>query len=152
MLIADLLRPERLALDLQSATGPEAIREVASLVQDDPAIVSFDKFYELLLAREQLESTYLGAGVALPHARAAHIREMTLAIGRSKEGVRFTGAPEPVHLIFVIGTPQRMATEYLSVVGGLARMLKDAQVRDRLLAAHDAQAFIEVLEAAEKRF
>ncbi|MES2310449.1 MAG: hypothetical protein V4507_16470, partial [Verrucomicrobiota bacterium] len=58
-------------------------------------------------------------------ARTDHLKGMVLAAGRSADGVFFENAKSTVRLIFVIGTPRRMATEYLSVVGGLARLLRD---------------------------
>jgi mannitol/fructose-specific phosphotransferase system IIA component (Ntr-type) len=152
MLISDLLKANQIALDLQGPDGPGAIREVASLLRENPAVLSFDDFYAELLAREQVESTCLGNGIAFPHARTDHIKNMVLAVGRSRPGVFFQGCGETVHLLFIIGTPKRMATDYLSVVGGLARLLKDADLREKLLAAPDAAAFIEVIAAGEKKF
>jgi mannitol/fructose-specific phosphotransferase system IIA component (Ntr-type) len=54
-----------------------------------------------------------------------------------------------VKLIFVIGTPKRMVTDYLSVVGGLARLLKDPATRDSLMAATSTDDFIAALTQAE---
>ena len=151
MLTSDLLKPDQIRLDLQSPSGSEAIREVASLLRASPAITSFDGFYEELLAREQVESTCLGNGIAFPHARTDHIKGMVLAIGRSAAGVPFAGG-QMVRLLFIIGTPKRLATDYLSVVGGLARIVKNAQIREELLAAPTPEAFIRILAAAEKKF
>jgi mannitol/fructose-specific phosphotransferase system IIA component (Ntr-type) len=152
MLISDLLKGNQILLDLQSTDGAGAIQEVASLLQGSPSVTSYPDFYAELLAREKVESTCLGNGVAFPHARTDHIKNMVLAIGRSRTGVSFQSCGQTVHLLFIIGTPKRMATDYLSIVGGLARLLKEAKLRDQLLAAADIPAFIQVLAEGEKKF
>jgi mannitol/fructose-specific phosphotransferase system IIA component (Ntr-type) len=74
---------------------------------------------------------------------------MVLAIGRSTTGVWFENSGQSVKLIFVIGTPKRMVTDYLSVVGGLARLLKDSSTREKLISAPTVEEFIATLTAAE---
>jgi len=74
---------------------------------------------------------------------------MVLAVGRSPQGVWFENSGQTVRLIFVIGTPKRMVTDYLSVVGGLARLLKDSSTREHLLAATNVDEFIATLTQAE---
>ncbi len=152
MLISDLLKADQILLDLQSTDGPGAIREISNLLQANPSVTDFDDFYQELLAREKVESTCLGNGVAFPHARTDHIKAMVLAVGRSKAGIPFQNGSQIVHLLFVIGTPKRMATDYLSVVGGLARLLKEEKLRNQLLAAPDVPAFIQIIATGEKKF
>ena len=74
---------------------------------------------------------------------------MVLAIGRSTKGVWFENCNQTVKLIFVIGTPKRMVTDYLSVVGGLARLLKDASTREQLISAPNVEEFCSTLTQAE---
>ncbi|HEY8966731.1 MAG TPA: PTS sugar transporter subunit IIA [Candidatus Methylacidiphilales bacterium] len=151
MLISDLLKTGQVNLQLKSTDGTGAIREVAELLRDNPAVTSFDGFFEELEARERVETTCLGNGIAFPHARTDHIKTMVLAVGRSAEGVHFKSCNQIVHLLFTIGTPKRMATDYLSIVGGLARILKDPKLREALMEAPDAAAFVSIIASAEKK-
>ena len=151
MLISDLLKTGQVNLQLKSTDGTGAIREVAELLRENPAVISFDGFYGELEAREQVETTCLGNGIAFPHARTDHIKSMVLAVGRSPEGVHFKSCNQIVHLLFTIGTPKRMATDYLSVVGGLARILKEAKLREALMTAPDTATFVSIIAAAEKK-
>ena len=104
-----------------------------------------------LLARERIESTCLGNEIAFPHARTDHIKGMVLAVGRNMQGVLFENCNQIVRLIFVIGTPRRMATDYLTVVGGLARLLRDQALFQELLTAETPEAFIGVISRFEKK-
>ncbi len=116
-----------------------------SCCRANPNVTNFAGFYEELLARERIESTCLGNEIAFPHARTDFLKGMVLAIGRSPQGVWFENSGQTVKLIFVIGTPKRMVTDYLSVVGGLARLLKDASTRESLIAAPNVEEFIATL-------
>jgi mannitol/fructose-specific phosphotransferase system IIA component (Ntr-type) len=149
MQISSLLKPEQIKMELTQQKRCNAINEVAQLLQSNPNVTNFAGFYEELLARERIESTCLGNEIAFPHARTDSLKGMVLAIGRSTQGVWFENSSETVKLIFVIGTPKRMVTDYLSVVGGLARLLKDASTREKLISAPTVEEFIATLTQAE---
>ena len=149
MQISSLLKPEQIKMELVQQKRCEAINEVAQLLQSNPNVTNFAGFYEELLARERIESTCLGNEIAFPHARTDSLKGMVLAVGRSTQGVWFENCGQSVKLIFVIGTPKRMVTDYLSVVGGLARLLKDASTREQLISAPTVEEFIATLTQAE---
>jgi mannitol/fructose-specific phosphotransferase system IIA component (Ntr-type) len=149
MQISSLLKPEQINLELAQQERCNAINEVAQPLQSNPNVTNFADFYEEILARERIESTCLGNEIAFPHARTDSLKGMVLAIGRSTQGVWFENCGQTVKLIFVIGTPKRMVTDYLSVVGGLARLLKDASTREQLIAAPTVEEFIATLTQAE---
>jgi mannitol/fructose-specific phosphotransferase system IIA component (Ntr-type) len=149
MQISSLLKPEQIKLELGQQKRCNAINEAAQLLQGNPNVINFPGFYEELLARERVESTCLGNEIAFPHARTDYLKGMVLAVGRSSQGVWFENSGQTVRLIFVIGTPKRMVTDYLSVVGGLARLLKDPATREQLLAAANVEDFIAALTQAE---
>ena len=138
MQISSLLKPEQIKLELSQQKRCNAINEVAQLLQANPNVTNFAGFYEELLARERIESTCLGNEIAFPHARTDSLKGMVLAVGRSTQGVWFENSEQTVKLIFVIGTPKRMVTDYLSVVGGLARRIATGpgQVLTRMRCAH----------------
>ena len=149
MQISSLLKPDQIKLELDQAKRCNAINEVAQLLQHNPNVTNFAGFYEELLARERIESTCLGNEIAFPHARTDSLKGMVLAVGRSTQGVWFENCGQSVKLIFVIGTPKRMVTDYLSVVGGLARLLKEASTREQLISVSTVEEFIATLTQAE---
>ena len=144
MRLVELVQPNLVLLDLKETKRTAAIHEVAKLLEKDPDVLNFQSFYDELLARERLEATSLGYGVAFPHARTDHVKKMVLAVGRSSTGVLFENSGEKIHFIFVIGTPRRMVTEYLALVGAMARLLRSDEVRQKLLAAKTPEDFAAV--------
>ena len=144
MNLAELVQPKLVLLEVKETKRTAAIHEVAKLLEKDPDVLNFQSFYDELLARERLEATSLGYGVAFPHARTDHVKKMVLAVGRSSTGVLFENSGEKIHFIFVIGTPRRMVTEYLALVGAMARLLRSDEVRQKLMAAKTPEDFAAV--------
>jgi len=145
MKLSELLHPRQILLDLKENKRTAAIHEVAALLSQDEGVINFKGFYDELLARERVEATSLGNGVAFPHARTDHVKHLVLAVGRSVEGVTFEAGGEKIHFIFVIGTPRRMVTEYLALVGAMARLLRNEEVRLKLLSACTPEEFLAAL-------
>ncbi|GAB4243882.1 MAG: hypothetical protein OHK005_08500 [Candidatus Methylacidiphilales bacterium] len=147
--ISKILKPGEIALALKARERCPAIHEVIDQLAGNPSVVNLAGFHEEVLARERVESTCLGNGVAFPHARTDHVKGLVIAVGRSPSGIDFETVHQTVNLLFIIGTPKKMVTDYLAVVGALARLLKDDSLRDQLLAVPTTEEFIEVLAAAE---
>ena len=149
--ISQFLEPSRITLSVQGACGTAAIGEVARLLDGHPDVTSFQGFHDALLAREQLDTTCLGNGIAIPHARTGHVREIVLAVGRSDRGVFFPSSGETVQLMFVIGTPENNPAAYLAILSSLCRLLKDPATHAALLNAPTPEAFIQAILAAEQK-
>ena len=125
-------------------------KEAVDILQRAGCVTNFDAFFQEILERERVSNTALGHDVAIPHARTEQCTEILIAVGRSAEGVDFEAKDsQPVRLVFLIGTPKQMVTEYLRVVGNLARLLRQDQLRQNLLDAPDATAFIRLIDQAE---
>ena len=149
--LTKLLDPSRINLQVQSTKRTAALNEVARLLAAHPEVANFDGFYNELLARERLDTTYLGNEIALPHARTEHVKGIVLAIGRSDAGIHFENCNQTVRLMFILGTPKSNPTDYLLVVSTLCKILKESANRDPLMAATTPDAFIAALTAAEAR-
>ena len=148
--IASLLSPETIQLELQNTQKVSALREVAELLAQSKCVGDFEAFFNEILQRERVSNTALGHDVAIPHARTDQCSDILIAVGRSRQGIDFEAKDgNPVRLIFLIGTPKQMVTDYLRAVGTLARLLRQDDLRHRLLDAPDAAAFIKIIEAAE---
>ncbi|MBV9462987.1 MAG: PTS sugar transporter subunit IIA [Verrucomicrobiae bacterium] len=150
MKISELLDPRFMNLFVEAADKDAALRAVTELARAHPEILDFDAFSRSVQDRESLGSTSIGHAVAIPHARTDHVRKMVLIVGRVPAGVTFDARDvEPVRFIFMVGTPKQMITDYLRVIGSLARCMKDPEFRGRLLAAKTPEEFIELFRAKE---
>ena len=151
--LADLLNEKHVDLDLRTRTPATALRKLVRLLQTDERINEPEKFLEQVLERESVNPSVVEHGVAFPHARTDLVDRIVLGIGRSRAGIRFAPESERARLIFLIGVPQRLVSDYLVCVGALARILKDDEVRQRLLYVETAKEFVEILRTpAENPF
>lgn len=143
--LPELLDPKQVALDLRAQGQDDAILEIVDLLRANGKIAEYYEFSDAVMERERRSSTNTGEGVAFPHARTDLVERLILGIGRSKKGISFGAVTEPVHLIFLLGVPQRAITEYLVCVGTIARIVKTDAVRERLLTTDSADDFNAVL-------
>jgi mannitol/fructose-specific phosphotransferase system IIA component (Ntr-type) len=146
--LADLIDPRQIVLNLRAHRQSEAMKEIVDLLVASEKIDSPEKFLEQLEARERTNSTYAADGVAFPHARTKFVEEIVVGIGRSEAGIPWTGKGELAHLIFLIAVPERLISDYLVVVGAIARTTKDRPLRTLLLHAESADDFIATLLSA----
>jgi mannitol/fructose-specific phosphotransferase system IIA component (Ntr-type) len=149
--ISTLLKTEFILLDLKSTSFTEAIHEVTFLLNGHDKISNLELFYQDILGREQSQTSYLGNGVAFPHARTNHVKSMVLAVGRSIQGIKMESQSQNAHFIFVIGTPKKMVMDYLTVAGSLARLLHDTGIREQLMQSTTTKDFYHILASSEQK-
>ena len=145
---ADLLHEQQVILRLRSRKPANAIREIVDVLAADISGRKIDNpgaFLEQLLAREQTHASAVEHGVAFPHVRTDLVDEIVIGVGRSRAGISFGENQQRAHLIFVIGVPERLISDYLVCVGTLARLVKEETIRSRLLNAETPHEFIEAL-------
>src|SRR5215469_14169692 len=146
--LADLLHKQQVIMRLRSRKPAHAIREIVDVLASDISDRKIDKpeaFLEQVLAREQTHPSVVENGVVFPHARMDLVDEIVIGVGRSRAGISFAENQQRAHLIFVIGVPERLLSDYLVCVGTLARLVKDETIRSRLLNAETPHEFIGAL-------
>jgi mannitol/fructose-specific phosphotransferase system IIA component (Ntr-type) len=146
--LAELVDPKQIALNLRATTQTGAMREIVDLLVAADTIGNQEKFLSEMRARETINSTYAADGVAFPHARTKLVDQIVLGIGRSEAGIPWTGKGEVAHLIFLIAVPERLISDYLVVVGAVARATKDRPLRTLLIHAESVDEFIATLLSA----
>ena len=148
VVLADVLDERAVTLELQARTRDDALREIIATMAGEGRLGEPEKLFAEVQAREEVHSTFMGRGVAFPHARTTLVKQILLGIGRSGEGVPFGTKGELAHLIFVIAVPQRMITDYLTCVGALARLSSDERTRAALEEATTPNEFVGVLRTS----
>jgi mannitol/fructose-specific phosphotransferase system IIA component (Ntr-type) len=145
--LVDLLDEQQVILRLRSRKPANAIREIVQMLAHTGKIARPEAFLEQVLAREQTHPSVVQNSVAFPHVRTDLVEEIVVGVGRSRAGIPFGENQQRAHLIFVIGVPERLLSDYLICVGTLARLVKDETTRSKLLNAGTPQQFIDALTA-----
>ncbi|MFN2509497.1 MAG: PTS sugar transporter subunit IIA [Chthoniobacterales bacterium] len=151
VVLADVLEEERVTLDLRARNRNQALREIVLTMRGEEKVREPEKFLAEVIAREEAHTTYMGNGIAFPHARTNWVTQIILGIGRSRDGVPFDGAREPAQLIFFIGVPQLMVSDYLVCVGALARLTRERPTRAALMSAAAEKEIVEILRESSLR-
>ena len=139
-------RQELIKTDLKSKDKWSIIEELAQLFVDAGYVEDKNEFVNALRRREEIESTAIGDGIAIPHARSEAVKELHVAFGRAKDGVNFDALDKkPVHLIFMIAAPQNVRKEYLQAVAKVARLLKSQVMKKALLNANTVDEVMRII-------
>jgi mannitol/fructose-specific phosphotransferase system IIA component (Ntr-type) len=147
MTLADFTSPALIIPQLRGQDVPSVIQELSQAMQCEKRIPDLLPFYEAVIKREFLVSTNMEAGTAFPHARMPGLQELSFALGRSHEPLRWaTRSAHPIRLVFLLAVPAIDATQYLFLISGLVRLAKDAPLMERLLCAPDALQMFELLQ------
>jgi PTS system nitrogen regulatory IIA component len=138
MEIADLLTADRVALNVRVRDKRGLIAEIARLASAHTPGLAAAAIEGALLAREQLGSTGVGAGVALPHARLDGLAEFVGLYVRPARAVDFDAIDrKPVDSVFLLLIPGASA-DHVSALAAVSRLLRDPDVRTRLREAASA--------------
>ena len=146
--LAELLDPRHVRLGLKSRTMENAIHELIGLLTATEQLNDARAFAEQVMSRERTNPSVIELGVAFPHARTDLVEKIVLAIGRKAAGVPFGENAVRANLIFLIGVPQRLVSDYLITVGALARIARNDSIRRQLLRVATPEEFIEILRVA----
>ncbi len=150
--IALVMNEDLVRLDLKARDGVSAVEELADLLEKAGKIRSKVEFIRDVAAREQLTSTSMGFGIAIPHARSSAVLETALAFGRS-EGFRWSESDEDlVNLVFLLAVPDSNAkVQHLQILASLARMLLDESFRESLRGAQSPRDVLTAIEEVMQR-
>jgi mannitol/fructose-specific phosphotransferase system IIA component (Ntr-type) len=140
-----IAHPDAVALDLPTESGEAVIRALHARLAPLPAVKDAPVFLRDLLERAAVSSVCIAAEVALPHARTAAVDRLVLGIGRAPGPVAFDAEHPGVRLVFLIGTPKQAVADYLKLVAGLSRLVRNEQVRTALLTVPTVAEFRAVL-------
>jgi PTS system nitrogen regulatory IIA component len=146
MNLKKVLTPEHMIVDLNASDKDEAIRTMVGTLAERFALSSVDQLVDAVLARERKDSTGLEQGIAVPHGKSDAVDSLVAGIARVPRGVDFgsrDGAPATI-LVMTI-SPLRRSGPHLQFIGEVVRLLRDAELRDRVNAAETARAMYEAL-------
>ena len=146
MRLRELFTADVVKLDLESETKDEVLKELVALLGlDDRSEATLIK---TLKRRENLGSTGIGKGIAIPHCRSLVVNRLRLAYGRKTSGMDFNSIDgAPVHNFFlIVAPPLEVSNQYLPVLGKIAQFAKDPDVPGELLRLSDPHGFLDLLD------
>ncbi len=146
MKLRELFTAQSVNLNLKSSGKDGILKELIALLQLDEKSESI--LYKTLKRRENLGSTGIGNGIAIPHCRSLVVNRLRLAYGRKLGGVEFRAIDDqPAHNFFlIVAPPLEVSNQYLPVLGKIAQFAKDPDVPDLLGELSEPEEFLVLLE------
>ncbi|AKS42795.1 PTS sugar transporter subunit IIA [Wenzhouxiangella marina] len=143
MHLADVLDPERIAVDISVSSKKSLLEKAAELLATSPDSGESREIFESLCQRERLGSTGLGHGVAIPHGRVNGQSGVSGALIRLRHPIDFDAPDqEKVDLFFALSVPDQCSDVYLRLLADVAQRFGDAGQREQLRSADSAEALL----------
>lgn len=151
MQIMDFLSADAIKMSLESKTKKDAIKELVELLVKSGKVKDKKKMLQTLMEREDLGSTGIGQGIAIPHGKSDTVGDLAAAFGLSADGISFDSLDgEPVNIFFLLVAPEGAAGAHLKALARISSLLKDKYFRKSLLSAKTPEDVVKIIQEEEK--
>lgn len=150
--LSEFVNENLIKIGLRARKKKDVLKELVEFLKERGIIDKTENFLKALKQRENIETTAIGKGVAIPHAKCSDVKKMFLLIAVSHEGVDFKSVDgKPVNLIFLVGDDGKNENLYIQLLAKIARLLKTEDLRERLKKAANPQEVMKVVEEFDKK-
>lgn len=147
MLLGELTRPDLIFTDLPAMDRQETLRALAGRIAERGLVASGDDLFQKLWEREQLGTTGIGSGIAIPHCKLPGLTRGIVAVGLLRGGVDFGAADgKPVQVLFLVVSPSGSPAEHLQILAALSRWVRADRHAEKILALRDPAAVYDLLQ------
>jgi PTS system nitrogen regulatory IIA component len=153
MKIMDILVRDAVILDVDSQDKPTVLATLARAVAEAETGVDADRLLQVLIERENLQSTGIGDGVAIPHGKLAGLPKLLAGFARSPRGVDFASIDgQPTYLFFLLVVPEHSGGMHLKALARISRFFRDAGFRKALMEAETREDVLRAIEEEDAKF
>ncbi len=153
MKIVDLIKRDMVIPALVATEKRAILEELALYMSGHHPRIDRATLAKVLIEREQLASTAIGEGVAIPHGKLSAVGEIVACLGRVPAGIDFDSMDgQPTYLFFVLVAPESSTGAHLKALARISRVFKDPEFRRRLLAAGDAESMYHVVAEEDAKY
>jgi len=150
VLLTELLTADRVRVPLGSRTKNDVLRELVELAASSRDAGAVESMLAAVRDREQVLSTGIGGGVAIPHGKTPQIEQLVLAAGVAPRAIDFDALDgQPVQLFFLLVGPESASGAHVKVLSRISRLLRRDRLRSELIAAQTSDEFLDVIRRSE---
>lgn len=150
MKISDILDENRIVFGLKENTKEEIIREIATLFLNDGTVKkeNFEKLIFDLLERENLSSTGMQEGIAIPHCKTSAVDKFSMAVAIDKKGKDFASIDDiKSTMFFMLIAPENSKREHLDILATISKLSFEDDLKEELLNTDSKLKVIEILSS-----
>jgi fructose-specific phosphotransferase system IIA component len=149
--VCEILKSNNIIMHIEQGTKKEIIENMVDAIptlQEDRQ--TREEILKTILKRESIESTGIGKGIAIPHAKSDNIKDFHIILGISKPGVDFAALDgKPVKIIFLVLSAEKNKVLYIRILARLARLLHNQDFRKGLLEQENEEKIVKFISQYE---
>ena len=150
-MLLDHLSADRVLLEGRARDKRGVLRELAEVLSEGSGDDQVQAVLAGLTERENVMSTGIGHGIAIPHARLAGAGELKLALVLYPAGIDFEALDgKPIHAAFGVVGPPEGTGQHVKLLARIARLVKETGALDEVLGASDAETVLSILERRDQ--
>lgn len=153
MKICDILTEKHIKAEIDSENKEAVINELVSLLEDDKSVRDLNEIKESVLEREEIMSTGVGKGFAIPHAKTGAVKGIVACFARTSKLIDFDALDgEPVNLIFLLVGEDNLVGPHIKLLSRISRMMNKDEFREALQNASSPNEIYKIFDEEEKKY
>ena len=151
MKLSDIIEIDNIVPELRAKDKKGVLGELAAVISAHDPSIDKGLIVKVLVEREQLASTGIGDGVAIPHGKLSCVRRPIISFGRSKVGLDFDSMDgQPAYLFFLLLAPENSSSVHLQVLTKIARILKNSAFRKELMRVETKEELYQTIIESDR--
>ncbi|MGA1196162.1 MAG: PTS sugar transporter subunit IIA [Candidatus Latescibacterota bacterium] len=153
MTLMEILSGKSVVVGLEGQNKRDVLIELVNSLEVGDKITDRDKVLDAVLLREEIMSTGIGHGIAIPHGKSEYVTELGGVLGIKKDGGDFDALDgKPTYIFFLLVSPLDVSGPHIKALARISRLLKGEDFRQKLIAAVDKDDAIAIIEEEEKKY
>ncbi|MCD6117052.1 PTS sugar transporter subunit IIA [bacterium] len=150
MRLSEMLREDTIVVGFKSSLKQDILEELIDIAEKTGKIKDRNEALKAVIAREEMMSTGLEHGIAIPHAKTNAVSEIVMAMGIAKEGVDFDAVDgNQSYIFFFLLAPENAAAANVKLLAQIARITSSADFRNKIIKAESPAQILEILISEE---
>ena len=152
MKISEFLNKQAIKIGLEASEKEDALKELVDVLANVQDMGDKKAIVKALIERENLGSTGIGQGIAIPHGKTDKVKELVAVLGISKKGVNFEALDgELVYIFFLLVAPKETAGPHLKALAQISRLLRDAYFCELMRRCKTPDEFYDLIRREEEK-
>jgi fructose-specific phosphotransferase system IIA component len=145
--VMSIINENLIKLNISNNSKEEVIKTLANLINNENRLNDYDSYVEEVLYRENIITTGIGNGIAIPHGKCKAVKVPTIAVGRINEGVEWDSLDDkPVNIVFLLAIPEEYVSDkHLRILASLCRKLMHEQFVQELFNSDNEEILLTLL-------
>jgi fructose-specific phosphotransferase system IIA component len=152
MKLTQYIKPECFLADLTEKSREEALRRIVHAAAEKRIIRDEKDVFSKLMERENIQSTAVGNGIAIPHCFTDDVADLIITVARSRTGLEFDSFDgKPTHVVFLLMGNRQEHSLHLKALARIARLIKSTAFVEKIIASSTVEDMVRAFEQEEAK-